>query len=280
MDFYVLQVSLLPRDDEFFKSNGMQRDIKYFELALDHSNELLENYAIKSRVYDPESGAMAGIISKKSDVKLHDRDFQLHQEENFPPVIWFWDRYEQAILVEKKTNVFPSASSAAKAFNEISNNIYLAEKHLRAHINPKLTDNGFWETYESLTQIYSVEFELATPNMFGSTKKQLGNFLKGVSNETNASEFKPVFKNKDGFLNLRNSKWVDIFVDWVRDGGGKWAIWGKRNDQEKSSKIESKRTAKIVKSEGVITEVELDNYSANDVKEVIGVLQKEYTYRR
>lgn len=280
MDFYLLQVSLLPRNDELFKEEELKRDIRHFEIALDSSSELLESYSIKVRVYDPDSGVMAGVVSKKSEVNLHDREFKSHQEDNFPPVLWMWDRYEQVILVERKTSVFPKAQAAAKAFDKISNNIYLAEHQLRSHIFPKLTDNSFWDSYDSLQYITTVEFDLATPNLFGNTKEELGGFLKEISNETNASEFKPVFKNKDGFLNLRNSKWVKILVDWTKDGGGSWSIWGRRNDNEKPKKIESKRTAKILTVDGDITEVELEGYSADDVKGIIEVVREQYTFRR
>lgn len=280
MDFYLLQVSLLPRNDEIFKEEKLKRDIRYFEKALDSSSELFENYSLKVRIYDPESGVMAGVVSKKYEVSLHDREFKPHQEENFPPVLWIWDRYEQVILVERKTSVFQSAHAAAKAFDQISNNIYLAEQQLRSHIFPKLTENSFWESYDSLQYIQTVEFDLATPNLFGNTKEELGGFLKEISEDTNASEFKPVFKNKDGFLNLRNSKWVNILVDWANDGGGSWSIWGKRDENARTKKLESRKTAKIITVDGNISEVELDGYSADDVKGILEVIRERYTFRR
>lgn len=279
MDFYLLQVSLLPQNDDLFRKEH-KRDIREFEKALSYSSQHLESYSIKVIVYDEHSGAMAGAVSKKAEVNLHDRDFNPHQEENFPPVLWLWDREEQVILVEKRTGVFSSAESACKAFDTISNNIYLAEQQLRAHIFSKLTDDAFWKSYNSFEYIHHVEFDLATPNLFGDTKEELGNFLKEVSNDTNASEFRPIFKNKDGFLSLKKSKWVNLLVDWVRDGGGSWIIKGKRNHKSKITKLESKKRAKIISIEGKLDEIELEGYSAEDIKSILEVIRKKYTFRR
>lgn len=66
-------------------------------------------------IYDNSLGYMAGVISKRSNVQFHNRDFEIHNEDNYHPVIWFWDRDEQAILVERKPSVFSSATDAARA---------------------------------------------------------------------------------------------------------------------------------------------------------------------
>ena len=223
---------------------------------------------------------MAGVISKRSNVKLHDRDFEIHNEDNYPPVVWFWDREEQVILVENKPAVFSSATVAAKTFSSVSNNIVLAESGLRAHIHPKLIESAFWETFESFKYVNEVRFNLAAPNMFGSTKKEIGDFLHEVVDETNASEFSPVFKNQDGNLNLKPSSWLNAMVDWVREGAGNWSIKGRNSHKDRYKSISSKQRAKLLVIDGNITELELENYKPSDIAEIVGVLRSRYTYKK
>lgn len=280
MELNVLLVSLLPKDDELFTEEGRKRDITLFERALEQAKEREDEYSIKTYIYDETNGYMAGVVSKKSAVKYHDRDFEIHNEDDFPPVLWFWDRSEQVILVENKTSVFSSASVAAKTFSHITNNLTLSESGFRAHINPKLIDSAFWETFDSFEYVSEVRFTLAAPNLFGSTKKEIGDFLHEVVDETNASEFTPVFKNPDGNLNLKPSSWLSAMIDWVKEGAGSWCIKGRNSLKEKYKTITSKQRAKLLVVEGSITELELENYKPEDIAEIVGMLRDRYTYKK
>jgi hypothetical protein len=280
MEFNVLQVSLLPVDSELFAKKHLDKDIKLFEDALDKAKERNDEFSIKVYIKDLDKGVMSGVVSKKTDVKLHDRNFKLHQEEDFPPVVWFWDREEQVILVENKRSVFSSASVASKTFENIANNITLAENSLRAHIKPKLVESAFWDTFNSFNFVSEVRLSLVTPNLFGKTKKEIGEFLHEVSDETNASEFSPVFKNPDGNLHLKPSAWLNAMIDWIKDGAGEWSIRGKRKPKDKYKTINSKQRVKLLLVEGQITEVDLENYKSEEVNEIISMLRNRYTHKK
>lgn len=240
MELNVLLVSLLPMDEELFAASCLPKNINLFEKAMDRAKSREDDYSIKVYIYDESLGYMAGVISKRSNVKLHDRDFEIHNEDNYPPVIWFWDREEQAILVENRTSVFSSASVSVKTFSNISNNLVLAEVGLRAHIYPKLVESAFSDTFSSFKYVNEVRFNLTAPNMFGDTKKEIGDFLHEVVDETNASEFSPIFKNQDGNLNLKPSGWLNSMVDWVKDGAGTWNIKGKNSHKDRYKTVSSK----------------------------------------
>lgn len=280
MELNVLLVSLLPMDEDLFTASDSVKDIRLFEKAMDRAKEREDDFSIKVYIYDDSLGYMAGVISKKSNVQLHNRNFEIHNEDNYPPVIWFWDRDEQVILVENKPSVFNSASVAAKTFSNVSNNIVLAETGLRAHINPKLVESAFWDTFQSFKYVSEVQFNLTAPNMFGSTKKQIGDFLHEVVDETNASEFSPVFKNQDGNINLKPSNWLNAMVDWVKDGAGEWKIKGRNSYKERYKTINSKQRAKLLIIDGNITELELENYNPSDIEEIVCMLRERYTYKK
>ncbi len=280
MEFNVLQVSLLPVDSGLFIEKELSKDIRFFEEALDKAEERSDEFSIKVYTKDNEAGYMSGVVSKKSDVKLHDRNFQLHQEEDFPPVVWFWDREEQAILIENKRSVFSSANMAARTFENIANNITLAENSLRAYIKPKLVESAFWDTFNSFHYVREVKLNLVSPNLFGNTKKEIGEFLHEVSDQTNASEFAPIFRNADGNLHLKPSKWLDAMIDWIQDGAGEWSIRGKKKLKDQYKTINSKQRVKLLIVEGIITEVELNNYSPEDVAQIVEMLRERYSYKK
>jgi hypothetical protein len=280
MELNVLLVSLLPMDKELFSESNSIIDICLFEKAMDRAKKREDDYSIKVYIYEETQGYMAGVISKRSNVQLHDREFEIYNEDNYPPVVWFWDREEQVILVENKPSVFSSAAVAAKTFSNISNNIVLAESGLRAHIAPKLIESAFWETFNSFKYVNEVRFNLTAPNMFGSTKKEIGDFLHEVVEETNASEFAPVFKNKDGNLNLKQSSWLNAMVDWVKEGAGNWSIKGRNSPKDRYKSISGNQRAKLLVMKGDITELELENYEPSDIAEIVGMLRDRYTYKK
>lgn len=281
MNLNVLLVSLVPQSEELFVGAGKEKNIQIFESALESTSVRTDEYSLKIYIYDKVNGFMAGLISKKSKVSLHSKDFRAHEEDDFPPVVWFWDRKEQVILIENKTKVFANANIAAKAFEKISNNVQMIESGFRAHIHPKLEVTAFWESYREFLYVNQVQFNLTAPNLFGDTKKEIGDFLHEVVNETNASEFSPLFKNTDGNLTLKPSKWLDAMIDWVAEGAGSWAIKGRRSLRDHVSTASSNRSARIIRVTGNdITELQLENYSATDVQGIIEVFREKYTYKK
>ena len=183
------------------------------------------------------------------------------------------------LLVERKTAVFKDAHQVAKAFEDLTNNDYLAQLGLRIFIEPCLEMEDFWSEYHRLPFIDKVSFTLITPNIFGSSKQALTNDLRKLEEDTNANAVTTTFENKDGNLKLKGSHWASALVDWVKDGGGSWLIKGRKTLKSKSTIVSSNQTAKIVLIEGEISEIELDGYSASDVKEIIALHQNRYTFK-
>lgn len=120
---------------------------------------------------------------------------------------------------------------------------------------------------------------MITPNIFGSSKQALTDDLRKLETDTNANAVTTTFENKDGNLKLKSSHWASVLVDWVKDGGGSWLIKGRKTLKSKPTTVSSNQTAKIVLIEGEISEIQLDGYSPSDVKEIIALHQKRYTYK-
>lgn len=290
MLLYALRVLIRPRDPGLFSKGTIQKDITHFENAMVVAAKKLHltsptpsvhkktSYTLKLSI-KPTDGVMAGVISKQQKIKGHDKDFREYDVDNYPPIVWIWDREEQVLLVEKKTSVFKDAHQVAKAFEDLANNDYLAQLGLRIFIEPCLEMDDFWSEYQRLPFIDKVSFTLITPNIFGSSKQALTDDLRKLEEDTNANAVTTTFENKDGNLKLKSSHWASVLVDWVKDGGGSWLIKGRKTLKSKSTIVSSNQTAKIVLIEGEISEIELDGYSANDVKEIIALHQNRYTFK-
>ena len=291
MYFFALRVLLKPRDPDLFQHSGEERCIEHFEQAIVHASKNIKRvsqtpsvhknwqYRLKLSVA-PTDGVMAGLISKQKKLHGYNEDFQEYNVPSFPPVVWLWDRQEQVILIERKTTVFKSAHNAAIMFEELSNNDYLVEKGLRIFIEPCLEKDNFWVEYDKLRHIEQVTFALVMPNIFGDSKKALTDALNTIEDDTNTTALTTTFENKDGNLNLRDSTWANVLVDWTNDGGGSWQIKGKKSPTAKSITLNSEPTAKLIFVDGSLSECTLSGYSANDVKDIISLVRKDYRFEK
>lgn len=289
MNFYALRVSLVAKEPQLFVHKNMSDDIYAFEDALRYSvgnppeNEHKEKlFSLKVMIDGRNEGVMAGMVAKAKSLHGHDSDFKEFSMEDFPPMVWLWDREQQVILVEKKTSVFSSPTAACKAFQALSNNIELAEINLRADIEPVLntSEHTFWEEYDKFDSIQSVKFELTPPNLFGNTEKEMKKALNDTAENTNANKIITTFENRDSTLKLKSDSWFGNMVRWCRKGGGQWKMKGiLSGHKSKLTIVSSEKVAKVVTMTGKgITEIELINYSADDVVDILCAYRKEYDY--
>ena len=287
MNFYALRVSLVAEDPQLFVNQSMSDDIILFEDALKHAthtppkNEHDEKLFSIKIVAQHNEGYIAGMVARAKSLSGHDAEFKQYHLDDFPPMIWFWDREQQVILIEKKSSAFATATIACKAFQIIANNIELANYGIRADIEPVLEQlqYNFWSEYDKFEHVQLVSFELTPPNLFGNTIKEMQKALNNTTKETNANKITTIFENKEGKLNLKSDGWLNNMVEWCRKGGGKWKLRGLlRGEKNKTSDIKSEKTAKIITMNGKITELLLSNYSANDIKEILLIYRSEYKY--
>ncbi|BCK33193.1 hypothetical protein VCSRO96_3013 [Vibrio cholerae] len=289
MNFYALRVSLVAAEPQLFIHQNMSKDIYAFENALSYAvNNPPENesgeilYSIKILIEGKDSGVMGGMVAKAKSINGHDLEFNEYSVDDYPPMVWLWDREQQVILLEKKTSVFSTPTAACKAFMSISNNIELAEIGLRVDIEPVLNEENqnFWEEYDKFDYVEAVTFELIPPNLFGNTEKEMKKALLDTAEGTNANKITTVFENKDSKLNLKSDGFLNNMIRWCRKGGGNWLLKGRLSGHRKQiSQIKSEKTAKIVVMEGKgITELQLRNYGVEDIVQIVELYRPQYDY--
>jgi hypothetical protein len=281
MELYVLQVSLLPIENALFYQEGKEKDIRHFEDCLDFYSKQDEPdpWVLRLLISDPEQGIKAGFISRPLPANLYDYQFKLHKEKSFPPILWIWDRYEQALLVQRNSRIFADAEAAARIFASIANPCLRAQS-LLVHIHPKIDEAAFWHVYDSMHTVESIEMELTVPNIFGETKQKVRDFLSEVAHDTNATSFKPTFENIEGKLVLKKTSWLDSLLDWIKDGGGSWAIKGRMPQRKRKTRKTSSKSARILHYPVGATLIDMENYSAKEIKIIIESLRPQYSFRK
>lgn len=289
MNFYALRVSLVAAEPQLFINENMSKDIFSFENSIFHAvenppeDEYGEKlYSIKVLVDGRNRGVMGGMVAKAKSLHGHDSEFNEYSIDDYPPMVWLWDRQQQVILLEKKTTVFTTPTAACKAFIKIANNIELAELGLRVDIEPVLNEesNNFWEEYDRFEFVESVSFELLPPNLFGHTEMEMKKALIDTAEVTNANKITTTFENKDKKLNLKTDGFLNNMVRWCRKGGGNWSLKGKLfGHKTQLWQVKSEKTATIVVMEGKgITELQLNNYDVEELIQIVELYRPQYDY--
>lgn len=152
------------------------------------------------------------------DYDIKAKKFIETPKTKFPSVLILWDSAEQAIIVERRTTIFPIIQSF---FNSLENhfNSLLRPYEIRVSIIPLTRDIDFWNTIENYDEIYSVTFDLRMPNFLGITNKSVKEILEHVRQENNGSELSTTISNENGTLKLIRDSWVTPFVNWIKLGG-------------------------------------------------------------
>ncbi|MBH0078991.1 hypothetical protein [Pseudoalteromonas sp. NZS11] len=294
MNMYTLRVSLLAQDKELFDQGSIPKEITWFEKALleaatqvKNSNSIPVNeknepkYSLKISVKPDSNNVMAGVVSKANKFHGHDAGFEEYDIDNYPPLIWIWDRVEQVLLVEKKANVFRTPNAVCKCFEKLANNIILAEIGLRVELKPVLDDAkcDFWSEYDNFEFVEKIEFELIPPNLFGETEQSMKDALNDITEQTNANHIKTTFENVSGKLKLSSKGWVNNAVRWIKKGGGDWKMWGRKVANSPVTDVSSYKSAKITFINGQLSEADLQGYDSTELAHLISHYQNEYTYK-
>lgn len=229
-----------------------------------HVNLLFDNF-----ILDTNGRLLGGKIGKDREMKLPKHDeLGFHKDINriSPFVDFFWDSEDQFIFVEKNSSVFDDYEYV---FNSIQTHLnkLLEPYDWAVFIEPITEKRDFWEAYTHFPLVYDISFELHMPNLFGGSQKDLSESLKGINKEFNATSVSQTLSNSEGKLSLnKKDSFIETVLNWIINGAGSWTISGRMTPQQKKETITSKKSATI-KTEDL--NVELENYSADEVKSII-----------
>ena len=185
--------------------------------------------------------------------------FPANPQQNYPTVIFAWDRKRQMIVIERKGNVFHKDEHVIEAFENHINK-YLNPQGYKISFIPISTENDFWKIIDT-SDVKSVEFKLYIPNAIGYTNLEVSKVLETAKEEMNITEMTTTVTNENGNLKVeRKNGFIANCLDWVNKGEGVWKILAK--------------TGKIVLSTQRLTYEENDNLkSVAEIENIENVIE-------
>jgi len=240
-----------------------------------HVNLIFDNF-----VFDANGRILGGKIGKDKEAKLPKHDeLGFHKDVNklSPFVDFLWDGEGQFILIERNTSVFEDYEYV---FNSIQSHLgkLLEPYEWGVFVEPITEKRDFWDAYKKFSYVYEVSFELHMPNIFGNLQKELSESLKDLNKSFNATSVSQTLLNPEGKLNFNvNDSMIEKLLNWIANGAGCWGIIGKVSEEAKKEKVTSKKSATI-KTEDI--DIELKNYSAEEVHKIISKIRPKIAAMR
>ncbi|BBL64532.1 hypothetical protein [Methanosarcina mazei] len=216
---------------------------------------------------------------KISEIKRYNQQEKEHYKEkttSSPWIVFLIDRNEQVFIIQKDTAVFPKYDSLFNSIKEHLNSL-LHEYDLSVSLAPITFPNDFWKHVDEYDFIYTVNFELFMPNLFGDTNKSAEEILSDVHDRHNADKLSAEIENSEGALKLsRDDEGINNWLDWIGKGGGKWFMWCKKGTSRNKNKIVSTKEAQAFSTTTDIEPLENERNLHKSVTSTIKELKKYY----
>jgi len=153
----------------------------------------------------------------------------------------------------------------------------LHEYDLSVSIAPITSPIDFWKYVSEYDYIYTINFELFMPNIFGNTNKSAKNILSDVRDKYNADKLSEQIGNEEGALHLSDDdEGINNWLDWIGKGGGKWFIRCKKGTSKRKNKIVSTKEAQAFPTSVGIEDLEDEKTISNQISIIISELKTYY----
>jgi hypothetical protein len=216
---------------------------------------------------------------KPVEIKKFNKDEKEHYKESSissPWVSFLIDRKEQVFIIEKNSSVFSKYEPLFNSIEDHLNNL-LQEYDISVSIAPVSSPSNFWTYISEYDYVYSVNFELFMPNLFGNTDGAAKEFLSDAKEKYNADSVSEQISNKDGALDLDpKDKGINKWLNWIGKGGGKWNIGCKKGPNAQREHIGSVKRAQTFSTSTNINDIEDKEKVSTLISLIISELKKYY----
>jgi len=204
---------------------------------------------------------------KKYEYDAVKADIIESRESNFPFIYVIIDTQKQMILLENKTAIYSTIDACKNAFTTFVIT-YIQSLNYSFSMDEIINLSTFWETIENAKKIFELKLNLKSPNLFGSalTTNEL---LKKLKIDFNNDELDMNLKNSKGNLNITKQTIGDA-IDYAGAGGGHWQLSFIRKGQTKKTKMNSKKSIKIIEVTDFEDEIQFEG-SHEIIEKIMGL---------
>lgn len=238
-------LSIIPIEEHLFvKPASYEQKIKWLKDAffnnLDLESKDGTEYAI--RIIEPKQleiehkdSCIIGKLSKKKHAHLHEKtpeDIEDKYREDWPYVGFIFDMREniQKFILEHDKSFIRSLNSFRKTIEELINE-RMFEHGYSTSLELKIKEKAFWNIVDSADGVYSLTFELLSPNIFGASSKA-SESLKELQKILNNNKTKVTFINDKGKLKIPKDT-ITTYQEYADAGAGSWKIIIHKNNKKR-----------------------------------------------
>lgn len=241
---------LVPLEAHLFTSPAIHsQKIEWFKESFlsnkDFRNNMESQFAI--RIIDIEDNLIFGKLSKKTMSHIHDltnEDIVDVNVEDWPYLGFVCDVSEnkQKFVIEYDSQFIHKVGNFSKLLSELANQ-RMFHYGYAVSFEPIVEERTFWNIISQSEAIYSLTFDLKSPNLFGASSAA-NESLKELQNVFNNNRTEITLVNDKGNLRVPEDE-IETYRKYADMGGGEWKIIIKKNNKKKKYSS-SDRALKIV----------------------------------
>ena len=168
-------------------------------------------------------------------------DIKNVKDQDFPYIYILVDLKRQIILFEKNTNVIQKMSTTKNKFeNWIKKEIN--DYDFSFKLEKIVYEYEFWEYVKKSDNIYELNLNLNSPNLFEGLNKA-NKLLKKINGLFNNTETDVTLENEDGDLVVEKEN-VGGFIKYTSAGGGSWNLTADYEGKKQTFKSKNDENAK------------------------------------
>lgn len=220
-----------------------------------------QEYAVRIVEPDEQDGIVFGKLSRKRLYETHPKtadDIKDVVSEDWPYLEFLCDCSvgKQLVVIEYNSTVIYKMSVVKTVLEGLVGGAMFQHGY-SVHFEPIIDDESFWGLVDDAEAVYSLNFLLNSPNLFGAGSKAneaLGHLRKTFNN----TRVKITLENERGRLNVPKEQ-LETYREYADKGGGEWTITtcpkgkGRKKRKHSSSERALKVAAEKVDSQPLVT---------------------------
>lgn len=249
--YICLRFFIVPLEEHLFTKPAPEKEkLQWFKKAFlaNRDHEIgAQEFAV--RITEEEGNLVFGKLSKKRFHEMHPKtsdDIKDVITEDWPYLEFLCDctPREQVIIIEYNSAVIHRIA-AVKGILENLVGAAMYKHGYMVRFEPIVDDTTFWGILQDAENVYSLTFQLNSPNLFGADIKA-NEALKDLRGVFNNTRMKITLENEKGDLKVPPNS-VDTYREYADKGGGEWAITARSKGKSKKKKkyVSTERAFKV-----------------------------------
>jgi hypothetical protein len=220
-----------------------------FLVNKDFSTKRGQEFAI--RITEEEDNFVFGKLSRKHYSSIRDKtpyDIQERKEEDWPYVGFVCEIGASQQMVMEYDSVLMKDIGGFTTILEDMVNPEMFVRGYAVSFEPIVDDASFWSLIDNSDGVYSLTFQLSSPNLFGGGSAA-NESLKEFQRIFNNNSVKVTLVNESGNLKVPKEN-IESYLEYADKGGGEWKIVTRKKNKKRGYSSTNRAIKIPVEGEG------------------------------